>query len=225
MKGPCLLVAALLAVGLGAAIPADEPVREKVLFEDRFLDKLADGWSWVREDAKAWKLDKGTLTFRTSTGALWMKDNNCQNILLRTPPEVKEGGYALEALVENDPTNAYEHAGLTLYYDDDNYANLLKEKVGDKVIVQLVTETEGKPKVGFAEKAYAGKAVWFRLVVVGGKVRGLYRASDKEPWQTLGQCDLPGKGAPRVGLITGYAPKNAEHWSHFSGLRLLQVEK
>src|SRR5262249_21269887 len=78
------------AAFLGTAVAADEKDKEKILFEDKFGAKLADGWSWVREDPKAWKLDKGALLIRTSTGGLWMKDNNCQNVLLRTPPEIKE---------------------------------------------------------------------------------------------------------------------------------------
>jgi hypothetical protein len=64
-----------------------------------------------------------------------------------------------------------------------------------------------------------------RPAVESGKVRGLYRATEKEPWLLLGQCDLPGKGAARIGLMTGYAAKNVEHWSRFSGLRLLQIDK
>jgi regulation of enolase protein 1 (concanavalin A-like superfamily) len=220
-----LLMAALLAALLGTVVAADEKDKEKLLFEDKFGEKLADSWSWVREDPRAWKLEKGSLLIRTSTGGLWMKDNNCQNILLCTPPEVKEGGFAVEVLVENEPSNAFEHAGLTLYYDDDHYASLLKEKVGNKQLVQLVSETQGKPKVGFAEKAYEGKSVWLRMVVSGGKVRGLFRATDKDDWQLLGQCDLPGEGAARIGLLTGYAAKNAEHWSRFSSFRLLQTEK
>src|SRR5208282_2577204 len=63
--------------------------QEKILFTDPFVDKLADGWSWVREDPKDWRLDKGTLVIRTSRGGLFMKDNNGRNIPLRTPPEVK----------------------------------------------------------------------------------------------------------------------------------------
>ena len=219
----CLTVAILLAATLGAGGVAEE--KEKALFEERFGDRLGDGWSWVREDAKAWKLDKGALVLRTSTGGLWMKDNSSKNLLLRTPPEVKEGGFVVEVLDENEPTNAFEHAGLVWYLDDDNYVALLKEKVGNKQVVQLVSETGGKPKVGFAEKPYEGKTAWLRLGVSGGKARGQFRATEKADWLTLGECDLPGKGAARIGLMTGYAAKDAEHWSRFSGFRILPTAK
>jgi regulation of enolase protein 1 (concanavalin A-like superfamily) len=179
----------------------------------------------VREDDKAWKLDKKILVMRTSTGGLWQKDNNTRNILVRKPPEVKDGGLATEVFVENEPTNAYEHAGLVWYYDDDNYVILVKEKVGDKQLVQLVPEKEAKPKVGFAEKPYQGKTVWLRMEVSGGKVRGRFRATEKDEWQTLGECELPVKGEAKIGLLTGYAAKDADHTVRFSGFRIVQTAK
>jgi regulation of enolase protein 1 (concanavalin A-like superfamily) len=217
------LVLAVLAVSMtGTTVAAEQ---ERLLLAECFDGKLAPGWSWVREDAKGWRFDGASLVVRTSTGGLWMKDNNTQNILLRTPPETKEGVLVIEVFVENEPTNAYEHAGLVWYYDDDNYVVLLKEKVGDKQIVQLVFEKEGRPKVGFAEKPFAGKGVWLRMVMSDGKIRGQFRATEKDEWQTLGQCDLPVKGEPRVGLITGYAPKNMEHQVRFRDFRLLRAAK
>jgi hypothetical protein len=100
--------------------------QEKTLFTDSFVDKLADGWSWVREDPKGWRLDKSTLEIRTSTGGLWAKENNGGNMSLRGLPEVREGKLAVEVLVEIEPTNMYENAGLIWYYDDDNYIILVK---------------------------------------------------------------------------------------------------
>ncbi len=224
MKNWCcgLTLAVLLMSAMGALVAAE---KDKVLFTEKFDGKLGDGWSWVREDAKGWRIDKGTLVIRTSSGSLWLKHNDTTNLLVRTPPQVKDGGLAIEVFVENEPSNAFEHAGLVWYYDDDNYVILVKEKVGDKQLVQLVSETEGKPKVGFAEKAYPGKTVWFRMEVAGGKARGLFRATEKDEWQTLGQCDLPVKGKAQVGLLTGYAAKDAEHFSRFSGFRILHEAK
>lgn len=61
------------------------------------------------------------------------------------------------------------------------------------------------------------------MVVSGGKVQGKYRATEKDEWQTLGQCDVPTKGEPRIGMMTGYAPKNPEHLSRFIGFRVVQT--
>ena len=203
-------VLVLTAAALGAAAAGEE----NVVFREPFDGRLADGWSWVREDPKGWKIDQGALVVHTSTGGLWMKDNNATNILLRAP-DAKDA-YAFEALVENEPTNAYEHAGLVWYVGDDDYVVLNKEKVGARQVVQLVFEKEGKPKVGFAEKPYDGKAVWLRMEVADGKAVGKYRATDKDDWQTLGQCDLPAKGDARVGLLTGYGAKDSDHTSRLS---------
>jgi hypothetical protein len=197
--------------------------QEKTLFADPFTDKLADGWSWVREDPKGWRLDKGTLVIRTSPGGLFMKDNSGRNIALRTPPEVKEGKLAVEVLTENEPTNMYENSGLIWYYDDDNYTILVKEKIGADAIVHLFSERDGKPGTAFHKKFTGGKEVWFRMEVEPGKLSGLYRTSAKEEWQKLGQCDLLPKREPKIGLTTAYAARDAEHFTRFSGFRMLQV--
>ena len=198
--------------------------QEKTLFTEPFVDKLADGWSWVREDPKGWRLDKGTLVIRTSRGGLWGKDNNGGNIPLRTPPVVKEGKLAVEVLVEIEPTNLFENAGLIWYYDDDNYTILVKEKIGNDMLVHVVSERDAKPGAAFHKKFNEGKNVWFRMEVEPGKLAGYYRTSAKEEWLKLGQCDLPVRGEPKVGLTTAYAAKDAEHFTRFSNFRMLQIQ-
>jgi regulation of enolase protein 1 (concanavalin A-like superfamily) len=222
MMNPLRLAAVLVTLAIGVAA-AGETAEEKVVFAETFSGELGKGWSWLREDAKDWRLDKGSLLVRTSTGSLWMKQNNNRNVLLRTPPKAPR--FAFEVLVENEPTNGFEHAGLVWYADDDNYVALMKEKVG-KVVVQLVSETDGRPKVGFAEKGYKEKAVWLRMEISGGKARGLFRTTGKTDWQALGQCDLPpAKGKVQIGLITGYAAGDAKNFSRFSSFRVLEESK
>jgi hypothetical protein len=96
-----LIVAAVVGTLVMASIATSKTADEKVLFEETFTDELGKGWSWVREDPKAWRIDKGALLIRTSTGSLWQTDNNNHNLLLRTPPEAKPQRFALEALGEN----------------------------------------------------------------------------------------------------------------------------
>jgi regulation of enolase protein 1 (concanavalin A-like superfamily) len=214
----CLLI--LLAV-LAPVANADE--KEKTLFAEAFTDKLADGWTWVREDPKGWKLDKGTLVVRTSKGGLWQKENDSGNILLRTPPKVQDGKLAVEVLVDIEPTNLFENAGLIWYSDDDNYVILVKEKIGNDIHMQLVAEKDGKLEAGFKKTFNEAKSVWFRMVVEKGKVTGSYRSTPKEDWVTVGQCNLP-RGEPKVGLTTAYAPKDAEHFTRFSNFRMLEIK-
>ena len=211
------LIVAILASGAGAG------EKEKPLFAEPFKDKLADGWTWVREDPKGWRLDKGTLVVTTSTGGLWQKQNNSGNILLRTPPKVQDGKLAVEVLVDIEPTNQYENAGLIWYYDDDNYVIMVKERIDKDINMQLVAEQNGGVKAGFHKK-FEGKSVWVRMEVEGDKITGRYRVSPKDDWVTLGQCGLPVRGEPKVGLSTAYAPPGGKHFTHFSNFRMLQVK-
>lgn len=220
MRASCSLL--LLLLVLASVAGAGE--KEKPLFTETFTDKLADGWTWVREDPKGWRLDKGTLVVRTSAGGLWMKDNNGGNILLRTPPKMQKGKLAVEVLVDIEPTNQYENAGLIWYYDDDNYVIMVKEKIDKDVLVQLVAEQDGKPKAGFHKK-FEGKSVWVRMEVEGDKITGRYRASSKDDWITVGQCGLPVRGEPKVGLTTAYAARDAMHFTRFSNFRIVQIKE
>ena len=197
--------------------------KEQVVFTEPFDGASSPkGWSWLREDPKAWRLEKNALVIKTSTGSLWQQQNNNRNILLRALPDAKDQRVAVEALVENEPTNEFEHAGLVWYCDDDNYVALLREKLGAKVEVQLVSETNGKPKVGFAQKPFEPKNGLAAHGVVG---RQGERALPLRPRRTIGrcwwQCDLPVKGQPSVGLITGYAPAKSDHESRFRQFRIL----
>src|SRR6516225_983812 len=139
MPVPRTLVPLILLAVVAPVASADE--KEKTLFTEAFTDKLDDGWTWVREDAKGWRLDKGTLIVRTSTGGLWQKENDGGNILLRTPPKVQDGKLAAEVLVDIEPTNLFENAGLNWYYDDDNYVIMVKEGSA-KIYMQLVAEKD-----------------------------------------------------------------------------------
>ena len=215
-----LLTLVFLTVSVSGAI-ADE--HEKTLFAEAFTDKLADGWTWLREDPKGWRLDKGTLIVRTSTGGLWQKENDGRNLLLRTPPRVQDGKLAVEVLVDIEPTNLFENAGLIWYYDDDNYVIMVKEKIGNEIHMQFVAEKDGQLHAGVHKTLNDAKSVRFRMVVEKGEVTGSYRISPREDWVRVGQCSLPVRGEPKVGLTTAYAPKDAEHFTRFSNLRMLQI--
>jgi hypothetical protein len=218
---PRSLVPLILLVLAPVASAGDQ---EKTLFTEPFAEKLADGWTWLREDPKGWRLDKGTLIVRTATGGLWRKDNGGSNILLRTPPKVKDGKLAVEVLVDIQPTNAYENAGLIWYYDDDNYTILVKEKIGNDVLVHLFSERDAKPGTAFHKKFNERNDGWFRMEVEPGKLSGHYRTSSKEEWLKLGQCDLPLRGEPKIGLTTAYSAKDADHFTRFSNFRMLQIQ-
>jgi hypothetical protein len=39
-----------------------------VVFEDKFDTKLGDGWAWLRENTKAWRIRDGGLEIRVEPG-------------------------------------------------------------------------------------------------------------------------------------------------------------
>jgi regulation of enolase protein 1 (concanavalin A-like superfamily) len=214
-----LFVAALGVLGTTVA-GANESPKEKALFEERFAGGLGKGWSWLREEPRAWKVEEGTLVLRTMPGYLHANSNDSRNVLLRPLPK-SDRPLAVEAHVEGEPKVQYEHAGLVWYVDDDNYVSLFQEVLGGKVELQMVTEKGGEPR--FAVAKHEGKGVWMRLVISGGKITTQYKPSEKGEWKVVGRSDLPARGAARVGVMAGGAPKEAERHVRFRAFRILEL--
>jgi putative membrane-bound dehydrogenase-like protein len=193
----------------------------QVLFEDRFAGKLAEGWSWVREEPKAWQVEKGALVLRTLPGYLHAGRNNSKNILLRALPPGDH--LAVEVMLEGDePKVEFEHAGLVWYVDDDNYVSLFKEVLGKKTKLQMVTEKAAKPSFHVAE--LKGQSVWLRLLIGRESITTQFRTSAEEKWRTVGRSPLPASAAKaRVGLMCGGAPKDADRFVRFRQFRILAV--
>ena len=221
---------------LGAALaPADARLdraeaaggTEKVLFEDRFASNLGEGWSWVREDPKAWRVEKGELLIRSLPGGLYREMNNCKNLLLRTPPDVKKGKLIVEVTLRCQPKEQFEHAGIVWYRDDDDYIVLSKEHYvkGAKPAVQMVREEKVSDKITSKvphHTPYDDEQVSLRLLIEGTTFTGQYRKTDKDDWKTVGQIKVASvEGKPRIGLVTSFGSKDVERWVHFSNFRIL----
>ena len=219
-----LLFAALLGTlttGIAAADKDKKETKEKVIFTEPFAGELDKQWSWVREEPKAWRIEKGALVLRTLPGYLHAKSNDSKNVLLRPLPK-SDKPIAVEVLVEGEPKVQYEHAGLLYYVDDDNYVSLFQEVLGGKVEMQMVTEKDAKPS--FAVAKHEAKEVWIRLLIAGGKITTQFRGSEKDAWKTVGQADVPAGASPRIGITSGGAPKDAERYVRFRSFRILEVE-
>jgi regulation of enolase protein 1 (concanavalin A-like superfamily) len=160
------------------------------------------------------------LVLRTLPGYLHATSNDSKNVLLRPLPK-SDRPLAVEVHVEGEPKVQYEHAGLVWYVDDDNYVSLVQEVLDGKVELQMVTEKDGKPRFAVAE--HGAKGVWMRLVVSGGKISTQYKASEKEEWKVVGQSDVPARGAARVGVMAGGAPKEAERHVRFRDFRIVEL--
>jgi hypothetical protein len=198
---------------------ADAP---KVLFEEKFTDRLDPGWKWIRERPDAWRLANGALIEDTLPGSYWEKQNNSQNTLVRPAPLSKEG-FIVEVFLESEPKGGYEHAGLLCYFDGYNTLILNKESIGGKGYLLMVTEQDGKPRRDSPHNSeYAERGVWLRMIVRDGQVTGKFRSSEKVAWQSLGTLPLPKSSKELlVGLHSGYGQEKPERHATFSHFRIL----
>jgi len=198
---------------------ADAP---KLHFEDPFSGKLDGGWKWLRERPDAWRIAGGALVIDTLPGSYWKTQNNSKNTLLRPVPVSPKDGFIIEVLLDNQPAQQFEHAGILLYFDGENHVALNKEFLGKQSLV-IVSEQDGKPAVG-AEKEYRGREVWLRLIVRGTRTTGQFRASETEPWQILGDRTLPASTKELLaGIHSGYGLENPERQARFRNFRILQA--
>lgn len=200
--------------------PKDDAGR--VLFEGKFSEKLAEGWSWVREDGDAWRLREGALEIRTQPGNMWGGANNAKNLLVRPLPENAAGTIAVEVTVATKPTERYEQAGIAWYYDDGHMVKLVRELVDGKLMVVMGREQGDRTRT-VALIPRQGDSVQLRLRVSGEKITGRFRVDGKSAWKDAGTCDLPAGNGPKVSLQTYNGPADAEHWARFAGFRILRL--
>ena len=204
MKHRVLLAAIvlLLPISLGAAEP-------KVLFEDRFDGKLADGWSWLRENPKTWRFRDGALEIRVEPGVA----PTVKNALVREAPDRSKGKFAFEVTVTNltKPIQQYEQAGLTLYHDGKPVFKLVKELIDGGLYI-----IPGKV-------AMDAKTVQLRLVVTADGFEAQFRPEGKGEFKTAAKGKLPPPGKDQISIQCYQGPPDAEHWFRFRDFRILKL--
>jgi len=200
-------IGTLVALGmLGAWAMAAEP---KVVFEDKFEGKLAEGWRWLREDPATWRLREGTLEIRVEPGVA----PTVKNALVRVAPDRREGKFAIELTVTNHtrPIQQFEQAGITWYSGGKPVFKLVKELIeGDLYIIP------GKVPM-------KSKSVQLRLIVTEKEWTAQFRPDGKGEFQTAGKGALPPPGKDEVSIQCYNGPPNAEHWIRFDDFRILKL--
>lgn len=213
---PTLFIVTCVAVFIAAQGAGD--AGQRPLFEDTFSGKLADGWTWVREDPKGWRVDDKGLHIRNQHGSLWGGGNDARNVLLRPLPEIPAGkALAVEVTVRHKPQINAEQAGLVYHVDDENYVKLIYESLEKEELIVFAREHKGESKV-IGSVPIPNDAPRLRLVIGHDGLRGQFLADDNT-WRQIGHCDFPADKAPskdaRVGLVCHGGPYEVERWATF----------
>jgi hypothetical protein len=205
----------LFTLGFSGATGAEEPADKlegTVLFEDSFdEDKLAEGWTWLREHEDYWRLKDGGLEIRVEPGHA----QTVRNALLREAPDRSEGRYAFEVTVTNHtvPTVQYEQAGITWYVDEKPVFKLVKERVDGQLIIIPVRKPMEK------------KSVRLRLIVEGETWAAFFQPGAKGPFHEAGTGKLPPPENDHVSLQCYHGPTDEAHWIRFDDFRIVRLPR
>jgi hypothetical protein len=217
-------------VVLGGSLEAAEP---RVVFEDRFEGKVGDGWSWLREDAKTWRIKDGALEIRVEPqvdartgrppegrrpGAAEVRVGppvvlTVKNALLRKAPDRRKGKFAFETTVTftANPTKQYEQAGITWYRDGEPVFKLVHELIAGKTYII-------PGKIPAPERT-----VQLRLVVTADHFVAQFRPDGKGEFRTAAEGPLPAGPNEQVSIQCYNGPPDAEHWIRFDDFRILEL--
>jgi len=205
MKRTILPVFVLLwiSAGLFAADP-------QVVFEDKFDTKLGDGWAWLRENPKAWRVRDGALEICVEPGVA----NNVKNALLRPVPDRSKASYAIEVTITftAPPTNQYEQAGITWYQKGEPVFKLVHERIdgNDYMIPGKVPAPE--------------KTVRLRLLITEDKYTAQFQPDAKGEFKTVASGNLAPSAEEQVSLQCYNGPTDVEHWMRFDDFRITEVK-
>ncbi|MBI3852288.1 MAG: hypothetical protein HY298_18695 [Verrucomicrobia bacterium] len=197
---------------------------EEILFQDDFKGKLADGWSWLREDSKGWRVTERGLEVRLQPGNMWGPANNAKNVLVRAAPDPVRDTVEISVTVTNQPTEQYEQVDLVWYYDDSHMVKLGQELVDGKLSIVMGREENDKTRT-IAIIPLKSFSVRLRLTVKGNEIQGHFRTADAGDWQKAGERDLPVHGTPKVSLQCYQGPANVEHWARITEFRIRRLRK
>lgn len=204
MKRTFVLLFAALA--LPVVLTAGEP---RVVFEDSFKGKLGEGWTWLRENPKAWRIAKDALEIRVEPGVA----RSVKNALLRPAPDRSKGRFAVEVTVTftTPPTRQYEQAGITWYQNGKPIFKLVHELINGKTYI-----IPGKVPA-------PSKTVQLRLIVTAGRYTAQFREDAKGEFKTAASGALRAGANEQISIQCYNGPTDAEHWIRFDDFRILEM--
>jgi len=199
---------------------ADEPTTN-VVFADKFDAKLADGWSWAKENPQAWRIENNALLIKTAPGTVW--DKSAPNMLWRSAGNVPgDKTWIAEVSVAHKPETEYEQAGLICSLDDANFFTLNIERYHNERSVVSGGRIEGKfGHLGNAEDN--DETVRLRIAKKGKAVTLQWRQGDE--WKTLKEFDFPATGELKIGLHAhGSKNETDNRWAKFTDFDIRRGE-
>ena len=214
----------ILSVAGLAALAFTVVRAQELVFEDNFRGKLAEGWTWVREDPTAWRVTDRGLEIRLQPGNMWGPANNAKNVLVRPAPDPTEAEIEVSVTVSNRPSGQYEQADLVWYYDDSHMVKIGQEQVDGKLCLVMGREEADKTRT-LAIIPIDALTLQLRFLVSGQKLRGQFRATDADSWREAGTCAVPARGAPKVSLQVYQGPPGVERWARFSDFRIRRTRR
>jgi hypothetical protein len=200
--------------------------QDAALFEEKFAEgKLAEGWSWIREDATGWKVESGALKVKCLPGSIWYKKRDAKNLLVRklAVAATEEAPVSIEVTVDSDPETNAEQCGLFLYYDDANYVKLIRECNRKKPGIVLARQAKGFPE-SLPPKEELKGPIHLKLVWSGAKVTGSYKTAGD--WVPVGEYELPEPTSElKIALGAHGAAPDADRWATFTAFRIAKAAK
>jgi hypothetical protein len=181
-----------------------------VVFEDKFDTKVGDGWAWLRENTKAWRIRNGGLEIRVEPGLA----HNVKNALLRSARDRSKGTYAIEVTITftTPPTNQFEQAGITWYQKGSPVFKLVHEHI------------DGKDYIIPGKVPAPEKTVRLRLLVTKNKYTAQFQPGPKGEFKTVASGNLAPGSEEQVSIQCYNGPADAEHWMQFTGFRIEEVK-
>jgi hypothetical protein len=202
-----MLFSLCILLGLAADLSAAE---ERLVFEDKLAGKLGDGWTWLRENREAWRIQDAALQIKVEPGLA----HSVKNALLRSAPNRGKHRYAIEVTITflTPPTNQFEQAGITWYQ-------------GGRPIFKLVHEhIDGRDYMIPGRVPAPEKTVRLRLVVTKDSLTAQYQPDAKGQFKTVASGRLPPSAEEQVSIQCYNGPADAEHWIRFSDFRIVELD-
>lgn len=208
------------SLAVAASAPAIEP--GQLLFADKFQGRLAEGWSWVREDPANWRIVPEGLEIRVQPGGLWGRGNDARNVLVRPLPSPQGAPVEISVTFTNRPSHRWEQSNLAWYYGDSHMVKLGQELVADRLTVVMGREENDRPRT-IAIVPLDDFTVDLRLQAVDNRIRGQFRTRHWPDWRDVGECDLPAQGEPKATLHAYNGDPALEHWSRANGFAIRRL--